>query len=221
MREHSGDSVMPDNRMDELELLTIPEAARFCGVARNTVNAWVRQGKLSAYKTPGKTSLIRPTDLVKFMQKSGLFVPPGLIDRARLDATMGAVESSAEGGEATRSVLVVDDDILVRGMVVQAIDELYPVAQSRTGYEALHLLTFRKDIKVVLLDIRMPGQKGTDTFSEIRRLRDDVEVIIVTGYIEDVPDGIMADPRVRGILEKPVDEETLVNMVRDAMHAAW
>jgi len=212
--------MMAEDRMEEPDFLTIPEAARLCGVTRNTVYVWARQGKLSTYKTPGKTNLIRPTDLVKFMQKSGMFVPPSLVERARRDATMGATGQHPDGSDESRSVLVVDDDILVRSMVVQTIDEHYPVSQSQTGYEALHLLTLRKDIKIVLLDIRMPGQKGTDTFREIRELRPDVSVIIVTGYIEDVPDEIMADPNVRGILEKPVDEETLINMVSDAMKSA-
>ena len=56
----------------EPKFLSVPESAKICGVSRNTVYMWVRQGKLGAYQTPGRTNLIRPSDLVKFMEENGL-----------------------------------------------------------------------------------------------------------------------------------------------------
>lgn len=191
--------------------MTIPEVAKLCGVTRNTVYLWARKGKLSTYKTPGKTNLVRPSELVEFMQTHGMYVPPGLQERARNDA------DKAGPGEGETSVLIVDDDPMVRGMIVQVLNNLYPLCQAQTGYEALHLITMRKDVKVVLLDIRMPGQSGVETYEEIKKMRSDVAVVIVSGYIEDVPGEMMADNQVCGVVEKPVDEETLIETVAQAM----
>ena len=179
---------------------------------------WARQGKLSTYKTPGRTNLIRPTDLVKFMQKSGMFVPPGLVELARKDENMGALDPQPnEDGSRKPAILVVDDDMLVRTMVVQVLDDTYQIYQAQTGYEALHLLTLRKNIDLVLLDIRMPGQTGNETFAEIKKLRPDVKVVLCTGYIEDVPNSVKNDSIVCSVIEKPVDEETLTRAIRDAL----
>lgn len=200
-----------DEEMVQPDFLSIPEVAKLCGVTRNTVYIWAKKGQLSTYKTPGKTNLVRPSDLVEFMQMHGMYVPPRLQDRARQDNDM-------DGGVSNEnSVLIVDDDPMVRGMIVQVLNNLYPLCQAQTGYEALHLITMRKDIKLVLLDIRMPGQGGQDTYEEIKKMRPDVSVIIVSGYIEDVPGEMMADSQVKGVIEKPVDEETLVEVVDSAM----
>jgi excisionase family DNA binding protein len=205
------------NYIEEPDFLTIPDAAKLCGVTRNTVYIWARQGKLSTYKTPGRTNLIRPNDLVKFMQKSGMYVPPGLLDLARRDVKMDDPGSTPENADAKPSILVVDDDMLVRTMVVQTLDDRYPVYQAQTGYEALHLLTVRKDIRLVLLDVRMPGQVGTETFAEIKKLRPDVKILIVTGFIDDVPQSIRDDEMVFDVMEKPVDEDVLTRAVETVM----
>jgi len=200
--------------VEKPDFLTAPEVAKICGVTRNTVYLWVRKDKLSAYTTPGKTNFIRPSELVGFMQKHGMYVPPSLQDRARKDETATGLAINEP------SVLIVDDDQMVRGMMVQVLNNLYPICQAQTGFEALHLATLRKDVKVVLLDIRMPGQDGLETYRELRKLRPDIQVIIVTGYIEDVPGEMMADDNIAGVIEKPADEETLIDQVDRAMAAA-
>ncbi|NKB25671.1 MAG: helix-turn-helix domain-containing protein [Kiritimatiellae bacterium] len=68
--------------------LSIPEAAKFCGATRTAFYLWVRQGKVSTYKTPGGKNLIRPTDLVDFMSGCGMFVSKGLAELARQDAEL-------------------------------------------------------------------------------------------------------------------------------------
>lgn len=194
--------------IDRPEFLSVPAAAELCGVSRNTLYSWVRQNKLKAYKTPGRTNLIRPHDLVQFMQTSGMFVPPGLIDLARRDAALGA-ELEGDAGDSVHakehSLLIVDDEPAVRSVLVRALDGIAPIYQAGTGFEALHLITVRTDIKLVLLDIQMPGQVGDETFREIKRLRPDLKVLVVTGFAPDIPSDMKNDPMIVDILDKPVD----------------
>ena len=187
------------------KFLSVPEAAKICGVSRNTLYSWVRQGKLSAYKTPGRTNLIRPSDLVKFMHQNGMFVPASLLELSRQDEKLN--ETNDEQAMNTRldhTVLVVDDDPISRSLAVRALNDTCHVYQAETGYEALHLLTVHRDIKIVLLDMRMPGQHGSETLSEIKRLRPDVAVVVVTGFADDVTEEILAKGLVERIVEKPV-----------------
>jgi len=198
------------------KFLSVPEAAKICGVSRNTLYSWVRQGKLSAYKTPGRTNLIRPSDLVKFMQQNGMFVPASLHEMARRDELLNdPAGSSSTLAEMEQAVLVVDDDPISRSLAVRALHETCQVHQAETGYEALHLLTMHKDIKIVLLDMRMPGQHGIDTLSEIKRLRPDVAVIVVTGFADDVTDAVLARGMVERVVEKPVTIPVLQKAVTE------
>jgi excisionase family DNA binding protein len=199
------------------KFLSVPEAAKICGVSRNTVYAWVRQGKLGAYQTPGRTNLIRPSDLVKFMHQNGMFVPSSLVEIARIDdkqSSGGPRETTDDAHEHT--VLVADDDPITRSLAVRAIHENCQVYQAETGYEALHLLTLHKDIDIILLDLRMPGQHGTETLSEIRELRPDVAIVIITGFSGDLPAEVANNEMVVKTIEKPFTMPLLRESIEEA-----
>ena len=199
------------------KFLSVPEAAKICGVSRNTVYAWVRQGKLGAYQTPGRTNLIRPSDLVKFMHQNGMFVPSSLVEIARIDDKQSSVAPRQSEGEAREhTVLVADDDPITRSLAVRAIHDNCQVYQAETGYEALHLLTLHKDIDIILLDLRMPGQHGAETMQEIRELRPDVAVIIVTGFAGDLPPDVANHEMVIKTIEKPFTMPVLQDAIEEA-----
>lgn len=180
---------------------------------------WVRQGKLGAYQTPGRTNLIRPSDLVKFMESNGMFVPGSLVELARQDEKMMGTESSSRGkvaeanpADSICTVLVVDDDPMSRSVAVRALKEISTVYQAETGFEALHLLTVHEDIDIVMLDLRMPGQHGLDTLKEMKKLRNDVKVIIVSGFANELPEDTRSNT-IAKVVEKPVT----VQMLQDAI----
>lgn len=202
-------------RKDDLSqptFITVPRAATICGVSRNTMFQWVRQGKLKAYQTPGKTNLIRPSDLVAFMRASGMFVPPDLAALAEEDRRL---EERYQGTSVSSDfvALVVDDDASVRSVVVMALRDVCPVLEARTGYEALHLLTLNSNIRMVLLDLRMPGQHGLQTLKEIQTFRPDVQVAIVTGFDAEIPLAVRSAVPPIPIITKPFEIEKLRALV--------
>lgn len=196
------------HQIERPEFLSVPEAARLCGVSRNTVFLWIRQGKLDAYRTPGRTNLIRPSDLVRFMNTSGMFVPPGLQDLAEKDERIGGPKPKARI-KGQRTLLIVDDESANRRLIARGLGDRYNIEQAETGFEALHLMTQQRDIDVVLLDVRMPGQLGTETLQEMKRLRPDISVIIISGYTEEIPEHVRHDLAVHAILEKPFEMDDL------------
>jgi CheY-like chemotaxis protein len=61
-----------------------------------------------------------------------------------------------------RHMLVVDDDPIIRDMMVDILDfEGYSIRTARNGYEALEILR-SEDNYLVFLDILMPGMSGID-----------------------------------------------------------
>src|ERR671917_1684915 len=78
------------------------------------------------------------------------------------------------------SVLVVDDDPLLRKLVTEQLSRSgFETAAAASGEEAVESLQ-ATDYDVVLLDIRMNGMSGLDALREIRRLDDPPEVIMLT-----------------------------------------
>ena len=79
------------------------------------------------------------------------------------------------------TILVVDDEAGPRESLRMILKPLYEVHTASGGQEALGLIR-NKDIAVVILDLNMPGLSGIDVLKEIRKLKPDTEVIVITGY---------------------------------------
>ncbi|MBU0679102.1 MAG: response regulator [Verrucomicrobia bacterium] len=195
------------------EFLSVPEAAKICGVTRNTLYTWVRKGTLHAYQTPGRTNLIRPSDLVKFMEQNGMFVPGDLVRMAQEDEKKQSMPAAQSVNPAKPSVLVVDDDPSARSLAVRALRDMANVYQAETGYEALHLLTKEAAIRLVLIDLRMPGQHGLATIEEIRQIKKDVKIVVVTAFANDIPSELTQTGAVVAVIEKPYQVPDLVGAI--------
>ncbi len=68
---------LPDHLRDKRPLTTF-EVSRICGVVHSTVSKWVDEGKLTAFKTPGKHRRIRLVDLLIFIKIYNILVPKEL-----------------------------------------------------------------------------------------------------------------------------------------------
>ena len=176
---------MPTNSLPEPVFLSAPKAATLCGVSRNTICCWIRDGKMPSYRTAGGKYLIRPDELVNFMHTNGMFVPQSLLDIAKTEpkgiTPAPGTHKLPLGNEP--KILVVDDDIAARDLAVRSLESCkLPILVAENGYEALHLLTKHPEIALVVLDLVMPGQDGVKTFAEIKKTNKSLPVIVVTGY---------------------------------------
>jgi DNA-binding NtrC family response regulator len=88
----------------------------------------------------------------------------------------------SEDQQASRSVLVVDDDTAILDMV----DDLLVDAgfEVRTARSVDHALASAREHEpdAVLTDIQMPGRDGLELLAELRALRPDTPVILMTAF---------------------------------------
>ncbi len=82
----------------------------------------------------------------------------------------------------TRRVLVVDDDAAMREMLVSLLDE--EGIETRSAGSAADALELAKqeDFTAVLSDIRMPGTDGMQMLGELREIRPDAPVVLMTAF---------------------------------------
>ncbi len=87
------------------------------------------------------------------------------------------------------SLLCIDDDpgcLKVRKMLLEAFG--YKVAISTSGREGLNLLKSRS-FDAVLVDYQMPEMNGAQVAQEIRRLRPEIPILMVSAY-NTLPDSV-------------------------------
>jgi signal transduction histidine kinase/ActR/RegA family two-component response regulator len=85
-------------------------------------------------------------------------------------------EPAAVGSGRGRSVLVVDDEPLVRTTIARHFERRgWSVEHAASGAEALRVLDERGDhFAAVLCDLRMPGMSGSEVHAEVARVRPEV-----------------------------------------------
>ncbi len=117
------------------------------------------------------------------------------------------------------SILLVDDDKDILELFQMALlEDGYGVETAVSGMEALSKVKENK-YDVAVLDVVLPDIQGDKLALEIKRHRDSVNIIFITGYANMV-DCINSLPiGVSDILLKPITVEKLQQAVIDAINA--
>lgn len=86
-----------------------------------------------------------------------------------------------------RTVLVVDDEPLVRMLVVDALEELgYAVIEASDGSSALKVIEAETPLDLLITDVGLPnGMNGRQVAEGARQLRPGLKVLFITGYAEN------------------------------------
>ena len=79
-------------------------------------------------------------------------------------------------------ILICDDEEGIRESLKLVLGDHYELIAVDTGDMALEVLSHSKDIKVMLLDIKMPKTSGLDVLQEIKKKFPHLKIIMVTGY---------------------------------------
>jgi PAS domain S-box-containing protein len=128
-------------------------------------------------------------------------------------------EPAASSGADSGTILVVDDEELVRSVATQALElSGFDVLTAVNGEEAVRAIEERGDeIDLVLLDLTMPGLGGQETFGILKERRPDIKVLLSSGYDKDEVVARFAGDRPNGCIQKPFRTADLVARVREIL----
>jgi PAS domain S-box-containing protein len=126
--------------------------------------------------------------------------------------------TSSDGGG---TVLLVDDEDAVRDIGMRLLEQAgFDVVGAADGCEAIDYYREHSDeVSCVLLDLTMPRMGGEETFQELRKIRDDVRVVLSSGFSEQEVVGRFAEGGICGFVQKPYRFEKLVAEVEAAARA--
>jgi PAS domain S-box-containing protein len=115
-----------------------------------------------------------------------------------------------------KTVLVVDDEPLVRMLVVDAVEDLgFSTIEAGDGPQALKVLRSDAFVDLLITDVGLPnGMNGRQVADAARELRANLKVLFVTGYAENaVLSHGHLDPGMQ-VVTKPFDMTVLSNRIQ-------
>jgi PAS domain S-box-containing protein len=119
-------------------------------------------------------------------------------------------------------VLVVDDDNVCGFAVEKIVESLgYRATRCSVPEEALALFTSAPmDFDLVISDLAMPGMDGAELIEHLTRIRPDVPIIVITGYMETARQRQLGKSPARAVLRKPVSRDELARVLSQNLPAA-
>jgi signal transduction histidine kinase/ActR/RegA family two-component response regulator len=141
----------------------------------------------------------------------------------RVEATVS--EAAAKAPVDTRgqeTVLVVEDQPEVRGLTCAVLRNCgYHVLEAGNGEEALQVCrSHRGPIGLVVTDVVMPRIGGPELAECLKALRPEIEVLYVSGYLENIAFGKSVGEASANYLQKPFTAEGLARKAREILDRA-
>jgi CheY-like chemotaxis protein len=143
------------------------------GLGLSMIYGFVRQseGYTKIYSEPGKGTTVK------------LLLPryKGTMEK-EADAVTRPAALAADG----ETVLVVEDDSIVRELIVEVLNDLgYAALEAADGSAGLEILQSGRRIDLLISDIGLPGLNGRQVADAARLLRPELKVLFMTGYAKN------------------------------------
>lgn len=117
-------------------------------------------------------------------------------------------------------VLLIDDHALFRESVARLLQSepgFEVVAHCGSGAEALQIMESSKEIDIVLLDLDLGQERGTDFLDRLRDSRFDGKVLLVTADVNDSEVLSLIRKGISGVFMKHGSPALLIEGIRDTM----
>ena len=119
-----------------------------------------------------------------------------------------------------KQILFVDDDVrILRSYERSFRKTAWKVLTIPSAQKALEIIQ-NENIHMVITDIKMPGMHGFELIKEIRKQKQDLPVIVCSGYRGMREDADIILNNVAGFFEKPVDLKILKTKIKDVLKSA-
>ncbi len=112
-------------------------------------------------------------------------------------------------------ILVVEDEVIERNLIIEVLDTLgYDAMEANNGLEALEVLK-GNPIDLILTDIHMPEINGIELLKQLRSNKEDLPVILMTGFNPNEAYDVIKKYKSTSLLLKPFRLHQLKDLLDD------
>lgn len=160
-------------------------------------------------------------DLFCMDHEDGSFSLAVMLPSVDNKAVQGALDESLEDQvwHGDETVLVVDDEDMIWEILIENLQDLgYTVILAEHGEDAVEI--YRENpgfIDVVILDMVMPKMNGREAFYELKKIDDNVRVLLSSGYMAEGEAGDLLENGAKGFLRKPYKMIDLAKKIREIL----
>jgi excisionase family DNA binding protein len=183
--------------IDGDRLLTSHEVGALLQVNPSSVNKWVKEGRIVAFRTPGGHRRIRARDLVEFLDNHKMPIPRRLNSASK------------------RRLLVCDDDDAqlraIERLLKSKLDRIQ-VQYVANGVDALVAVgSFRPHM--IVLDVYMPELDGIEVCRRLKSNPDTqhIDVVIASAQLTPEIEGKAVSAGASRCIKKPIDMAALLS----------
>ena len=204
----SGEGMTPEVQARAFEpFFTTKEVGKGTGLGLSMVYGFAKQsgGHVTLYSEPGHGTTVR------------LYLPRAAAAGAGREPPAPDPPAAMPGG--TETILLVEDDPLVRGHNARLLESLgYRVLAAENGRAALGLLRAGAEPQLLFTDMVMPGgMDGRALADEVRRMKPGIRVLFTSGYTEYALGPDANGGRPVHLLGKPYGPRELGNRIRQVL----
>ncbi len=142
-----------------------------------------------------------------------------LFPRAAAEVSLPKADAAPVPSHGFGTILVVDDENTVRQTATAMLKRNgYGVLTAENGFAAVEI--FRRnptEINAVVLDLTMTGMNGEQTLEALQEIRQDVPVLLSSGYSKDSVQERFSGKQVAAFLQKPYTAATLIQALTSAL----
>ncbi|MCX5513093.1 hypothetical protein C3941_01565 [Kaistia algarum] len=125
------------------------------------------------------------------------------------------IDNPATNWSAEATILVVEDEPIVRMLVVDQLDDLgFRTVEAQDASEALALLRRGDRFDLMLTDVGLPGMDGRELAEVARGLQPDLKVLFATGYSGSDTSALGLPARGMDLVGKPIEMDELARRIR-------
>ncbi|MEN8136413.1 MAG: response regulator [Thermodesulfobacteriota bacterium] len=119
-----------------------------------------------------------------------------------------------------RTVLVVDDEVLVLEIVEAFIEQLgHKVLLATSGHEALEVAkAYDGKVDLLLTDVIMPNMNGLELADIVVTNNPDIKVLFMSGCLQPAIHSRNTPRFQNGFVKKPFSSKTLINHIKKALN---
>jgi CheY-like chemotaxis protein len=183
---------------------TTKSTGKGTGLGLSTVFGIVKQsgGSVEVYSEPGRGTSVK------------IYLP-----RIDQPASLETVQARRKVGRGSETVLLVEDDEMVRTLVRETLErEGYKILDAPGPIEARRLSDQHKEpVHLLITDVVMPKISGRELAQQLTRHRPNMKVLYMSGYTDNavVNSGILK--KEVAFLQKPFTPAALTEKVREVL----